>query len=56
MWTTPNTPGRKSAIWISNTLHKVEGQLNILILLSWHGQVYLIINIKIILIIIYCNY
>jgi hypothetical protein len=23
-----------------NTLHKVEGQLNILILLSWHGQFY----------------
>jgi hypothetical protein len=33
--------GRKSAIWIPNTLHKVEGQLNILILLSWHGRFYM---------------
>jgi hypothetical protein len=33
--------GRKSAIWIPNTLHKVKGQLNILILLSWHGRFYI---------------
>jgi hypothetical protein len=33
--------GMKSAIWIPNTLHKVKGQLNILILLSWHGQFYM---------------
>jgi hypothetical protein len=27
--------------YITNTLHKVEGQLNILTLLSWHGGFYM---------------
>jgi hypothetical protein len=33
--------GGNSAIWISNTLHKVEGRLNVLILLSLHGRFYM---------------